>query len=61
MLLPQPQVKLPNGTVHIGWPSRLDTASEMIHKFKTEGGHYESVIYKPKDAKVMENQPQFWR
>jgi hypothetical protein len=27
-------VKLPNGKLHVGWPSRMDTPQEMIRDFK---------------------------
>ena len=27
-------VALPSGRIHIGWPSRVDTADQMIENFK---------------------------
>lgn len=27
-------VMLPSGRIHIGWPSRVDTADQMIENFK---------------------------
>ena len=32
-------VKLPNGKLHLGWPSRMDTPQEMIRDFKEGRRH----------------------
>ncbi len=36
MLTEIPPIKLPDGKVHIGWPSRLETPAEMLSTFRTQ-------------------------
>jgi hypothetical protein len=45
-------VKLPNGKLHIGWPSRMDTPQEMIRDFKEGRTHPIMAVVKSKVTKV---------
>ena len=42
-------IKLPNGKLHLGWPSRMDTPQEMIRDFKE--GRRHPILLSPSKSK----------